>query len=122
AFDVATYSEYFSRPGLGNLYLQFFLFAFAFSCFTSGMALFAHERFGWDAASTGLLFTFSGFLGIIWQGGLIGRLVKKLGEPKVALIAFVVATLAYLTISAATTLALLLVAAALSSFGTGVLR
>src|SRR5439155_25715474 len=46
----------------------------------------------------------------------------KPGEPKAALIAFVVATLAYLTISAATTLALLLVAAALSSFGNGVLR
>src|SRR5262245_39115483 len=30
AFDVATYTEYFRRPMLGRLYLQFFLFTFAF--------------------------------------------------------------------------------------------
>jgi MFS family permease len=122
AFDIATYGEYFRRPGLGNLYLQFFLFTFAFSCFTSGMALFAKVRFGWGARDTGLLFTYSGFLGIMWQGGVIGRLVKKLGEPKLALIAFVVAVLAYVLISVSTTLGLLLVAATLSSFGNGVLR
>ncbi|HUS31268.1 MAG TPA: MFS transporter, partial [Kofleriaceae bacterium] len=28
AFDIATYTEYFRRPKLGNLYLQFFLFTF----------------------------------------------------------------------------------------------
>src|SRR4051812_32087395 len=36
AFDIKTYTEYFRRPGLGRLYVQYFLFTFAFSCFTSG--------------------------------------------------------------------------------------
>ena len=37
-------------------------------------------RFPWTAHEVGLLFMFSGFLGILLQGGLIGRLVKKFGE------------------------------------------
>jgi DHA1 family tetracycline resistance protein-like MFS transporter len=44
-FDLATYLDYFRRPGLGSLYLQFFLFSFAFSSFMSGFALFAERRF-----------------------------------------------------------------------------
>src|SRR6185312_4437158 len=45
AFDLSTYMKYFRRPGLGSVYLQYFLFTFAFSCFTSGFALFAEARF-----------------------------------------------------------------------------
>ena len=74
-----------SRHGLGAVYLQFFLFTFAFSCFTSGFALFAEARFGWSARQTGYMFAYAGVLGIILQGGLIGRLVKKFGEIKLAL-------------------------------------
>ena len=34
----------------------------------------------WSAREVGLLFAYSGLVGIIWQGGLIGRLVKRYGE------------------------------------------
>ena len=37
------------------------------------------------------MFAYAGFLGIILQGGLIGRLVKKFGEIKLALVGFVAA-------------------------------
>lgn len=120
--DIGLYLEYFRRPGLGPLFLQFFLFTFAFSCFTSGMALFAFGRFDWGARDTGLLFTYSGFLGILWQGGLIGRMVKKWGEAKLALAGFVSAGIAYVLIGFSTTVGLLVVAATVSSFGNGVLR
>ena len=46
AFDFKTYAEYFRTAGrCASLYLQFFLFSFAFSLFTSGFALFAERRF-----------------------------------------------------------------------------
>ena len=35
-----------------------------------------------SAASVIFLFTFCGIIGACVQGGLIGRMVKKLGEPK----------------------------------------
>ena len=122
AFDFATYAEYFRRPGLGGIYLQFFLFSFAFSCFTSGFALFAERRFDWTAHEIGRLFTYTGVLGIIMQGGLIGRLVARFGEVSLAIAGFFAASLGYLLLGFAQTLAVLVVAATFSAFGNGVLR
>ena len=194
AFDVATYTEYFRRPKLGSLYLQFFMFSFAFSCFTSGFALFAERRFSthqtlhrvpgemckltvddkldttstlrgtilfdhqpvpdsewwvagdkaifvayrpcqqqqtataldgkfpWTAHEVGLLFMFSGFLGILLQGGLIGRLVKRYGEVKLVLAGFVAASAGYVVLGFAYTVAMCLLVATMSAFGNGVLR
>lgn len=121
-FDLATYLEYFRRPGLGSLYLQFFLFTFSFSAFMSGFALFAERRFIWTAREVGYLFTYSGFLGIILQGGLIGRLVKRFGEPRLALAGFVAIAAAYVVLGFTLALPLLLAVTTVSAFGNGVLR
>jgi MFS family permease len=196
AFDIAAYAAYFRRPGLGSLYLQFFLFAFAFSCFMSGFALFAERRFTvahdvaripgtcqlavedrlelphaalgtlalageplayetqwvivdpntielrgdacaridtappgaldarfpWTAHEVGLLFVFSGILGIILQGGLLGRLVKRFGEVKLTISGFVAGAAGYALLGFTHTLALLLVVIVLKSFSNGVMR
>ncbi len=121
-FDLSVYAEYFKRHGLGAVYLQFFLFTFAFSCFTSGFALFAQSRFHWEARQTGYMFAFAGVLGIILQGGLIGRLVKKFGEIKLALLGFIASVIAYVLMGFAYSLAFLIVTAIINSFGNGVLR
>ena len=122
AFDWQTYAEYLKRPGVGNLMLQFFLFSFAFSCFTGNFALFAERRFGWGPDQVGYLFAVSGFLGIILQGGLIGRLVKKFGEPSLAVAGFAAAAIAYAVLGLAHTLTVLGVSVLFSAFGNGVLR
>ncbi len=122
AFDIATYLEFFRRPGLGSVYVQYFLFTFAFSCFTSGFALFAEARYGWGARQTGYLFTYAGLLGIFLQGGLIGRLVKRFGEVKLSIAGFTAAFAGYIMLGFAQTLAFLLVTATVNGFGSGVLR
>ena len=122
AFDFSTYADFFRRPGLGAIYAQFFLFTFAFSAFTSGFALFAEQRFGWSARQTGYLFTYAGFLGIILQGGLIGRLVKRFGELRLGIAGFAAAAAGYTILGFAQTLMFLVVAATINSFGNGVLR
>ena len=121
-FDVAIYGEFFGRPGLRSVYLQYFLFTFAFSCFTSGFAIFAQIRYGWGERETGYLFTYAGLLGIFLQGGLIGRLVKRFGEVKLSIAGFVAGVAGYVMLGCAQTLAFLLVAATVNSFGSGVLR
>jgi MFS family permease len=65
---------------------------------------------------------FSGFLGILLQGGLIGRLVKKFGEPRLIVAGFAAASLCYVVLGLAYTLAMLIIVALLSAFGNGVLR
>jgi MFS family permease len=127
AFDIDTYVEYFRRPKLASLYVQFFLFTFAFSCFTSGFALFAERRFTvdghpWTQKEVGYLFAYAGLLGILLQGGAMRRLVKRFGEIKLTLAGFASAVVAYLLLGWAYTLAMLLIAATISSFGNGVVR
>lgn len=121
-FDVEVYAAYFRRPGLLNLYAQFFLFSFAFSCFTSGFGLFAHGRLGWGPREVGHLFAYSGLLGVILQGGLIGRLVKRFGEATLATTGFAAAALAYALLGVTDALGLLLVCATIAAYGNGVLR
>lgn len=127
-FDVQTYLEYFRRPGLLPLYGQFFLFSFAFSCFFSGFALYAERKFTtadgrpWGAAEVGYLFAYSGLLGIILQGGLLGRLVKRFGELRLTIAGFLAAAIAYATIGFADGLVALVVGATIAAFGNGVLR
>jgi MFS family permease len=122
------YAEYFRRPGLAILLAQFFLFQFAFSLFTQNLLLFAERRFTtgagrpWGPAEVGWLLAYSGTLGILVQGGLIGRLVKKLGEPAVVVAGFASAALAYAVLGFTHAVALLYGVATVSAFGNGVLR
>jgi MFS family permease len=79
-----------AQPKIGLLILIFFLATFAFSCFESTLPLLVSDDFklGLTADATRpamtviSLFVFCGVIGAIIQGGLIGRMVKLLGEPK----------------------------------------
>jgi MFS family permease len=126
-FAIDTYARYLARPGLGGLLVQFFLFQFAFSTFTSGFALFAERRFTWAGHPFGVLevgyvFAYSGFLGIVVQGGLIGRLAKRFGDPALVSSGFACALAGYVGLGVARGVAGLVVVATVSSFGNGVLR
>jgi DHA1 family tetracycline resistance protein-like MFS transporter len=78
--DWKGYAQYFERPDLGPLLWQFFFFAFSFSLFITGYALFAERRVHMGPKEVGYVLAWVGFLGIILQGGLMGRLVKRFGE------------------------------------------
>ena len=121
------YAEYFRRPELATLLYQFFAFAFAFAAFISGFALFAERRLSWNgvpfgAKHVGYVFAFSGFLGIILQGGLIGRLVKRFGEVRLTRAGFASFSVSYALLAYVHRVPELLASATLSSFGQGALR
>lgn len=125
--DWGNYATYFKRPVLAELLWQFFAFTFTFAIFMSGFALFAERRYTWNGhpfgpKEVGYVFAYVGFLGIILQGGLIGRLVKRFGEEKLVAAGFVTATVGFAMIGFTYHLTGLLVASSISSFGTGVLR
>lgn len=125
--DWGNYATYFKRPALAQLLWEFFAFAFSFAIFMSGFALFAERRFIWNGhpfgvKEVGYIFAYVGFLGIILQGGLIGRLVKRFGETKLVSAGFISATVGFALIGFMYHLPGLLVASTLASFGTGVLR
>ncbi|HZX95958.1 MAG TPA: MFS transporter, partial [Myxococcales bacterium] len=126
--DWGTYLQYFRRPLLGGLLVEFFLFTFAFATFTSGFALFAERRFSWHGApfgpkEVGYVFMYSGMLGVIVQGAMRqGALVKRVGEVRLVTLGFLCAAVGYVVLGFSFGVAMLLLAASFSSFGTGVLR
>jgi MFS family permease len=125
--DWGNYTTYFKRPVLAELLWQFFAFAFTFAIFVSGFALFAERRYTWNGhpfgpKEVGYVYAYVGFLGIILQGGLIGRLVKRFGEEKLVAAGFVTATAGFGMMGFTYQLSGLLVASTIASFGTGVLR
>ena len=78
-----------TQPKIGLLVVVFFLATFCFSCFESTLPLVVSDNFHLNiqsdetsASTVAYLFVFCGLIGAIVQGGVIGRLVKKLGEPK----------------------------------------
>ena len=121
-FDISGYAQYFQRPVLRRYLFQFFFFAFSFSTYVSGFALFSQRRFGFGPREVGYLFAWVGFLGIILQGGLIGRLVKRFGERTLVFSGFLGAALGYALVGFTFDYRWLYLFSALASYGNGVLR
>ncbi len=125
--DWGNYVQYFRRPALGRLLGQFFVFIFAFSMFISCFALFAERRFFWHGhpfgpKEVGYVYGYVGLLGVLLQGGLIGRLVKGFGERPLVRVGFATAVLGFAGLAFSNTVAELLIVAAVTAFGTGLLR
>jgi DHA1 family tetracycline resistance protein-like MFS transporter len=126
-FEWKAYAPYFTRPVLSGLLAQFFFYALCFSTFTSGFALFAERRFTWEGRPVtpreiSFLLGYVGFLGIVLQGFLIGRLVKRFGESALVSAGFISLVIGYLILGPCRDIATLLVVSTISSFGNGVLR
>ncbi len=62
----------------------YFFIIVGFSMMTTLFALLLNHRFGLDALHTGYILAAVGILGVLIQGGLIGRLVKFFGEARLA--------------------------------------
>ncbi|HEV7734307.1 MAG TPA: MFS transporter [Candidatus Binatia bacterium] len=125
--DWEAYAPYLRRPVLSGLLTQFFCFSFAFATFTSGFALFAERTFHWEGhpftpREIGYLFAYAGFFGIILQGGLIGRLVQRFGEPRLVATGFGAMAAGYLLLGLIDQVGPLVAVATLTAFGQGVLR
>jgi MFS transporter, DHA1 family, tetracycline resistance protein len=125
--DWGRYVGYFRRPVLGGVLVEFFFYQMAFSMFISGFALFAERRFTWHEQpftprEIGLAYAFSGLLGIIVQGGLIGRAVRIFKEPRLVAMGLWTMAAGHALFGYVEPLGPLLVALALASFGNSVLR
>ena len=84
------------EPKVGFLVMVFFLSTFCFSCFESTLPLLVGANFHLDfvrdatsASTIGYLFVYCGLIGALVQGGAIGRLVKKMGEPRLIALSLV---------------------------------
>lgn len=83
-------------PRIGMLVVTFFLATFCFSCFESTLPLLVSDNFHLDlmkdkasATTVVYLFAYCGIIGAFVQGGAIGRMVRRMGEPRLIAISLV---------------------------------
>jgi len=121
------YRRYFRDRELARLLIQWLLFSLSFSTFITGFALFAERRYTWQGRPVGVrevgyIFAFNGFIGIIMQGGVVGRMVKRLGEKKVVRLGFAASMLGYAAVGFTYTIGQLLWVIVFTSIGGAGLR
>lgn len=126
-FDWGAYRKYFEEPQMARLLAQWFCFAFSFATLISGFALFCERRLTWDGRAfgpkeVGYVLAYAGFLGIIMQGGMVGRLVKWIGEKNVVRLGFASSAAGYAMIGLSRTVGQLLAVNTVSSVGGSGLR
>ena len=89
ARDRASLGEVFSHGRaalIATILASQFMAITGFSIMTSLFALFCEKRFGYDIAHTGWILFYVGFLGVLMQGGLLRRLLKRPIEKQLAVI------------------------------------
>ena len=69
---------------IGSVIASYFLFMTGFAILTSFFAIFTEDRFGFDASQNGYIFAGVGVIAVIVQGGLLGPLVSRFGEKRLA--------------------------------------
>ncbi len=121
------YRRFFQEKELAKLLAEWLFFSFSFATFISGFALFAERRYTWHGHAVGVkevgyLFALSGFIGIIMQGGLVGRLVKWVGERRMVQIGFLSAAVGYAAVGFTHTIWQLIWVSSLTSIGGAALR
>jgi MFS transporter, DHA1 family, tetracycline resistance protein len=70
---------------LGPLMAAYFFTMFGFTLMTAFFAIFNEDRFGFTAAENGYIFALIGFVAVLVQAQLVGPLVERLGEKRLAM-------------------------------------
>jgi DHA1 family tetracycline resistance protein-like MFS transporter len=81
--------EYLNVAELRGLLLVFFFMSLPFALYVQMFGLFADRQLHFTAAQAGYFLGFVGFMGIIWQGGVIGPMVKRFGDHRAMLIGLI---------------------------------
>jgi MFS family permease len=122
---VNQWSHTLAQPKLGLLIGVFFLATFCFTCFESTFPLLARHQFAGGEKSLnyriGYLFTYAGLIAALVQG-VIGKLVKKFGEPNLIFFSLIVFAAGLAGLPFAKTLPEILTVLALLAIGSGLNR
>ncbi|MGO0062414.1 MFS transporter [Brevibacillus fluminis] len=83
---------------LSLLYFILFIVSFAMAGLETTFALYINDLYGMTEQQLGYMFLVMGFVGAFVQGGMIGKMVKKLGEAKVLVLGIVLYAVGFLAI------------------------
>lgn len=125
ATGIAAYKrvwDYLHIQELRRLLGVFFFMSLPFALYVSMFGLFADRQLHFTAEQAGYFLGFVGFLGIIWQGGVIGPVVKRIGDYKAMLLGLVCSAIGLYYLALVDVWWKLIFVAAFFSFGHGIGR
>ena len=118
-FDRRLWREIATHPLLASLMLALFLTLLAVAGMEVTVTLHGRDRFHFRQRDIGFLFLFMGVIVATIQGGLIGRIVKRVGEIGTIVIAAVSFTIGFALVPSVWRVPLLYVVAFLIAIGQG---
>ena len=104
------------------IFFLVFLVSFSISSVEGTFSLFAKDKMNFGATETGIVFAFMGLSGVIVQGLLIGRMIKKIGEELTTKIGLFISAVSTIGIVFSFDLISLVVAACCINIGQGLCR
>jgi MFS family permease len=125
---MAQWLHTLGHPQIGLLIGVFFLSTFAFTCFEVTLGLLVSRNFGLNfkephgAGVITKLFVYCGVIGVLVQGGMVGRLVKAMGEARLIALSLVLTALSLGPLAFIHGWGLMLATLALLSLGSGLTR
>jgi len=122
AFNAAALWAALNRPRVGPLLHIRLFFGLASGMFQSIFALYAQSRLGLDAKTTGYVLGYVGFLVVLVQGGLIGRLTARWNEKQLIFASTILLTFSFVAWALTPSLPVLLVVLIPMSLGTGIMN
>ncbi|GHO87735.1 MFS transporter [Dictyobacter formicarum] len=108
-----------NAPIVMRLVIVNLLFIIAFTSMETIFPLFSQQKFGWNSTQNAYVFTYVGFIVVLMQGGLVGRLVKRWNEQKVMLAGLLLLAIGLVTLAFSHQIALVLISVGLLSIGDG---
>jgi DHA1 family tetracycline resistance protein-like MFS transporter len=106
-------------PKVGPLVLLGALFVLAFASLEGTFSLYLRDRFGWSPTGAAFAFAFLGLVSAFVQGGLIRRLVPRLGEPRLIIAGLVALSCGFAALAVIRTIPALLSAILIVGIGQG---
>lgn len=114
---IAHLRDAMARPAVGRVILLMFLATFVFAALESTFAMWSRRAYGWGPEQNGYLFAFVGVLSAIIQGGLVGRMARRFGEPSLVVQGAASLAIGVCLIPFATQLPVLLAAMVVAGYG-----
>lgn len=102
---------------LGFLMFLSFLLSFGLAGFESIFGLYSAQRYGYGPDQVGTVMVFIGVASVLAQGGLIGPLIKKLGESRVIQMALLISGVGFFLLLTAGNFGQVLVTTSVFSLG-----
>ena len=111
----------FEKRRIGTLVIVYFFYTVAFSILYVAFPLFSEKRLKYNAIENGYFFAYVGLIGIVIQGGVIGKLAKKFGEKSMMVVGLTSLMTSLAFVPAAHGLSILIILATLLAIGSALI-